>query len=90
MPVKIHLTEEAMEGFELAQTQGYYGVKLLVRPMVHMPSGIARQESNTAEIVLFTLPSTFMYLFDRGLTQIKIIIIRCKCFFLFIGEEPTT
>ena len=31
MPVKIHLTEEATEGFELAQTQGYYGVKLLVR-----------------------------------------------------------
>ena len=30
MPVKIHLTEEAREGFELAQPQKYYGVKLLV------------------------------------------------------------
>ena len=30
MPVKIHLTEEAREGFELAQPQEYYGVKLLV------------------------------------------------------------
>ena len=30
MPVKIHPTEEAREGFHLAQPQEYYGVKLLV------------------------------------------------------------
>ena len=41
---------------------------------MHMPSGIARQETKTTDFALFTVPSTFVYLFNHVLTQIKINI----------------
>ena len=73
MPVKIHLTEEAREGFELAQPREYYGVKLLVG-LWCVCLAVLHAKRRKRQFVFFTVPSTFVYLFNHGLTQIKINI----------------
>ena len=73
MPVKIHLTEEARDGFALAQPQEYYGLNCWQGCGAYVQRYCAPRDE-PAEIVLFTVPSTLTYLFNHRLTQIKINI----------------